>query len=310
MITSYLDPKLMFKKTLLLLFFNVFVYGQEQLLSPQAEISMITAGPGSALYEAFGHSTIRVKDVRLGIDMAYNYGIFDFDAPNFYLNFTKGKLLYKVLKYPFHYFVRSYHEEKRWVKEQVLNLSQEEKQLFFDFLEKNCLPENASYLYDPFFDNCATKLRDITQQVLEDKVEFYSDHLTEKLSIRTLMNREFHWNSWGSFGINFALGSQLDKVASPLEYMYLPDYVHKAFQNATITKNKITTPLVLEESQLLRYPEKQIKIQWYNPFFVFSLRLDGEILYVAMGRLYHSGQIISGPLVVRLQAKWCRSSSS
>ena len=55
--------------------------------------------------------------------------------------------------------------------------------------------------------------------------------------------------------------------------MYLPDYVHKAFQNATITKNKITTPLVLEESQLLRYPEKQIDIQWYNPFFVFSLLL-------------------------------------
>jgi membrane-associated HD superfamily phosphohydrolase len=55
--------------------------------------------------------------------------------------------------------------------------------------------------------------------------------------------------------------------------MYLPDYVYNAFQNASITENKTTIPLVLKESQLLRYPEKQIDIQWYNPFSVFSLLL-------------------------------------
>ena len=60
--------------------------------------------------------------------------------------------------------------------------------------------------------------------------------------------------------------------------MYLPDYVHNAFQNASITENKTTTPLVLKESQLLRYPEKQIDIQWYNPFSVFSLLLILTIL--------------------------------
>ena len=87
------------------------------------------------------------------------------------------------------------------------------------------------------------------------------------------MNQELPWNTWGNFGINLALGNTLDKVLIADNYMYLPDYVHKAFQKATITENKITTPLVLEESQLLRYPEKQIDIQWYNPFFVFSLLL-------------------------------------
>ncbi len=56
-------------------------------------------------------------------------------------------------------------------------------------------------------------------------------------------------------------------------YLYLPDYIHKAFEKTTITENKLTTPLVLKESELLRYPEKQIKIKWYNPFFVFSLLL-------------------------------------
>ena len=65
----------------------------------------------------------------------------------------------------------------------------------------------------------------------------------------------------------------LDKEIVAENYLYLPDYIHKAFEKTTITENKLTTPLVLKESELLRYPEKQIKIKWYNPFFVFSLLL-------------------------------------
>ena len=66
-------------------------------LSPSAEISIITCDPGQeALYAAFGHSAIRINDPVLGIDLAYNYGVFDFNQPNFYLNFTRGHLIYKL----------------------------------------------------------------------------------------------------------------------------------------------------------------------------------------------------------------------
>jgi hypothetical protein len=140
-------------------------------------------------------------------------------------------------------------------------------------LNENSLPENAEYLYDPYFNNCATKLRDIAKEIFGNKIQFPSSFSDKNFTLRQLMNQELPWNTWGSFGINLALGNTLDKEIIADNYMYLPDYVHKAFQNATITKNKITTPLVLEESQLLRYPEKQIKIKWYNPFFVFSLLL-------------------------------------
>ena len=67
--------------------------GQIQL-SKDASISIITLGPDkNELYAAFGHSAIRVADPANGIDWAYNYGVFDFDQPNFYLNFTRGFLL-------------------------------------------------------------------------------------------------------------------------------------------------------------------------------------------------------------------------
>ena len=248
-------------------------FSQKLVLSDQSEISIITAGPGDVLYEAFGHSAIRVKDATLNLDIIFNYGLFDFNQPNFYVNFVKGRLLYRLGKQSFKRFITSYDYQQRWVKDQVLNLSLVDRIKIFEYLNENSLPENAEYLYDPYFNNCATKLRDIAKEILGNKIQFPSSFSDENFTLRQLMNQELPWNTWGSFGINLALGNTLDKEIIADNYMYLPDYVHKAFQNATITKNKITTPLVLEESQLLRYPEKQIKIKWNNPFFVFSLLL-------------------------------------
>ena len=248
-------------------------FSQKLVLSDQSEISIITAGPGDVLYEAFGHSAIRVKDPTLNLDIIFNYGLFDFNQPNFYVNFVKGRLLYRLGKQSFRRFITSYDYQQRWVKDQVLNLSLVDRIKIFEYLNENSLPENAEYLYDPYFNNCATKLRDIAKEILGNKIQFPSSFSNENFTLRQLMNQELPWNTWGSFGINLALGNTLDKEIIADNYMYLPDYVHKGFQKATITENKITTPLVLEERQLLRYNEKQIKIQWYNPFFVFSLLL-------------------------------------
>ena len=69
------------------------IQSQSHELSVYSEISIITVGPGNVLFEAFGHSAIRVKDPVLRMDAVYNYGLFDFNQPNFYLNFIKGKLI-------------------------------------------------------------------------------------------------------------------------------------------------------------------------------------------------------------------------
>ena len=132
----------MIKKYIFLLFFLLIFksfQGQVQL-SVYSEISVVTAGPGTELYEAFGHSAIRIKDPMLQLDLIYNFGMFDFNQPNFYSNFVKGKLLYSLGRYPFEYFLTSYQQDKRWVKQQVLNLTQDEKQAFFTYLENNAFP--------------------------------------------------------------------------------------------------------------------------------------------------------------------------
>lgn len=261
------------KKYILLLFLFTFLksFNAQVNLSVYSEISIITAGPGTELYEAFGHSAIRIKDPVLRLDLIYNYGMFDFNAPNFYSNFTKGKLLYSLGRYKFEYFLASYKRDKRWVKQQVLNLTQQERQTFFMYLENNALPENATYFYDPYFNNCATKLRDITTTILGNKVVFSDKDIEQNLSFRQLMDREIPWNTWGSFGINLALGSKLDQKADFKQYMYLPDYVHSIFKNSTLFVNNQPEKLIKREDVLLDFKEQKQAISFWNPLLIFSL---------------------------------------
>ncbi|MBK7651078.1 MAG: DUF4105 domain-containing protein [Flammeovirgaceae bacterium] len=109
------------------------------------------------LYAAFGHSAIRVNDPELKFDAAYNYGVFDFNQPNFYLNFARGYLYYKLGVYSYVDFRDYYIEHNRFVHEQVLDLTAEQKQQVFDYLDWNSKPENQTYRYDYFYNNCATK---------------------------------------------------------------------------------------------------------------------------------------------------------
>ncbi|PQJ73301.1 lipoprotein N-acyltransferase Lnb domain-containing protein [Polaribacter butkevichii] len=240
-------------------------------LSKSADVSIVTAGPGEELYEAFGHSAIRIKDPVLNLDLIYNYGMFDFNQPNFYTNFAKGNMIYSLARYDFKYFIASYRRDSRWLKEQILNLNQQEKQAYFTFLENNALPQNSNYRYDPYFDNCATKLRDITKNVLGDKVFFNENAIEKGLTFRELTNHEIPWNSWGTFGLNLIAGTKLDEQATFEQYMYLPDYVYSSFKNATLFIKNQPRELVKQEVVLLSFKEKEAKTSIFNPFLIFSL---------------------------------------
>ena len=178
------------KKLILLSFialhtlFLTTVKAQKITLSETAVISVLTMGPGNALNDSFGHSAFRILDPNQHIDMVYNYGVYDFDTPHFYLKFTKGQLLYQLDRTSFNLFYRHYLEQNRWIKEQVLNLTTAEKQEVFNFLQNNYLPENRNYTYDFFFDNCATRIRDVLARVLKNKLVYNSQFETDTYTFR------------------------------------------------------------------------------------------------------------------------------
>ncbi len=218
-----------------------------QRLSPQAEISVITCGPFQGeLYSAFGHSAIRVYDPVLGINDAYNYGVFDFDQPNFYLNFARGYLYYKLGVYDYDAFRNYYIYHNRYVHEQRLNLSPEQKERVYQYLLRNTLPENETYRYDYFYNNCATKVRDVFVDVFGDSVVFDGSYIDTDYTIRDLTDIYLSRQPWGDLGIDICLGLPMDKTASPYEYMFLPDYIESGFDHAFIKNDSGLVKLVKE----------------------------------------------------------------
>jgi hypothetical protein len=253
---------------LLLLFFTLSGVGQWQL-SRQAEIRIVTCGPGQKeLYSAFGHSAVRVLDPVLGLDLIYNYGVFDFDQPNFYLNFAKGNLLYKLAVTDYRRFLYPYQRDGRYVREQILHLNQAQKQAYFNFLQWNALPENQTYRYDYFYDNCATRIRDGLQQVLGDTLRFDTNYVDASLSIRELCDLYLTQQPWGDLGIDICLGLPMDKKASAWEYMFLPDYLEQGLGSATLATSHGRKPLVASR-QVTFAEEAQDQTPIFRPVLVF-----------------------------------------
>ena len=246
-------------------------FSQSIQLSPQAEISIITVGDGKELYDTWGHSAIRVKDIPNEIDIVYNYGTFDFNTPNFYTKFARGKLLYDLGRDSFYRFLKYYMSQNRGVVEQVLDLTPTQKQQYFNFLENNAKPENKSYLYDFFFDNCATKLRDVTTEVLGDSVNYKDELLQNNVTFRDLIYQKLDAHPWGKFGIDIALGSVIDKKASPKQTTFLPVYAYRGFKNAVVVRDGKEVPLVKQTTILYKHQKEKTSSSMLTPVFLFSI---------------------------------------
>lgn len=239
-----------------------------QTLSPQAEISVLTLGPYQGeLYSAFGHSAIRVYDPEVGIDDAYNWGVFDFDQPNFYLNFARGYLYYKLGVYPYDRFRDYYIYYNRYVHEQKLNLTPAQKQKLYEYLVWNRQPDNQNYRYDYFDNNCATKVRDVLITVFADSVTFDGSYVQTNYSIRGLTDIYLKHQPWGDLGIDICLGLPMDKKATPFEYMFLPDYIESGFNHATLG----SAPLVKETVSVYESREEQPPSSLIHPVTCFSI---------------------------------------
>lgn len=231
-------------------------------LSPQAEISLITVSPGAELYSMYGHSAIRVADPLQNMDVVFNYGTFDFNTPNFYVKFVQGKLPYQLSAGYFSDLKYKSIEDNRSVYEQVLNLTPQEKQAVMNFLETNYLPENRSYLYDFFFDNCATRIRDVFGKNMPQTLQYTTNTPGQPLSFRQMVGIYQAPHPWVDLGVDLVMGLPSDRLATPLEYMFLPDYLMQGFKSAKV---KATVPDSLGANASIQPFEKKL-----NPIFKAS----------------------------------------
>lgn len=253
----------------LLLFFTLNLANAQIQLSNFAEVSVLTIGPGTSLNDAFGHSAIRIKDPMYKLDAVFDYGRYNFEAEGFYLNFAKGKLTYEIGWADYSVFINHYKNVEREVKAQTLNLNSSEKQALFQLLQKNIQPQNESYSYDFFYNNCATKIKDIFESICEDAIVYSEPTGFEPQTFRTLIRSKVDENSWGGFGIDLALGSVIDRIVSPEEHMFLPKNIHAFYEEAKFQNSQ--EPLVKKQEIISAIQKNSSSFFWTSPVFIFGL---------------------------------------
>jgi hypothetical protein len=236
------------------------------------EVSLLTADPGTELYSSFGHSAIRMREMGPdgGRDLVFNFGTFDFDTPNFYGKFATGKLNYMLSVVPYDRFIVEYDYYKRGLREQVLDLNEEQKDFLLQHLDAQYAPERRFYKYDFFFNNCATKIRDAFDIAMGEQL-VWSDSVAEEKTFRNLIDEFVLPLPWSDFGIDLALGAVIDRPVTELEKQFLPTYMEQAFANATIVENGVSRPLVKQSRVLLEYPKENTQQSLLNPSMVFWL---------------------------------------
>ena len=231
-------------------------------LTSTSKISLLTIGRADhEIYQNFGHTAIRIKDSILGWDLVYNYGTFNFGEPDFLMKFIRGKLLYYESIDNYRDFEQMYREENRWIREQDLNLTQEQKQLLFERLTINAREENKYYKYDFLFDNCSTRPRNIVLSLFKS-IEFKKD-VDDAASFRQLIDRNVK-NEWLDLGMDILIGIPTDKKAG-YGRTFLPDELMQLCDSATVDGK----PLVSGNNLILdTVPEYNAK-NWLTPGLVF-----------------------------------------
>lgn len=231
-------------------------------LTSSAKVSLLTVGRADhEIWQNFGHTAIRVKDSILGWDLVYNYGTFNFGAPDFMYNFIKGRLLYYESIDNFKDFEQAYREENRSINEQLLNLSQEQKQLIFERLTINAREEYKYYKYDFLYDNCSTRPRNVLFSLFK-KVEYAKDK-DDDASFRQLIDRNVP-NEWLDFGMDLLIGVPTDKKAG-YGRTFLPDELMQLCDSATVDGK----PLVISNELILDVIPEYTEKNYITPSLIF-----------------------------------------
>lgn len=257
-------------------------------ISEQTQIYLHTVDLGQDIAEKYGHTQIRVWDPVNRSDLTYTFGLYDFNAPNFVYNFVKGILVYRAGVFRTADAIAFYKRDGRAVWEDRLNLTYEQKLALVGQLRKSTKPENSSYRYQYFFNNCTTKPRDLINKALGNS--FYDETL-EKLSpftYRETVRMHQATTILSGLFLEIIMNSRLDRQMSKWQEMYLPKSLRQVMLETPVHvgsdrsrgKSKLLTPvreIVSSPTPTANYRRDYVAM-WL--WAILPLVLLGYFLYV------------------------------
>ena len=240
--------------------------------------SLITCYPGPEVYALCGHEAIRIRGIDekgLPVDSVWNYGVFDFNSPNFIYRFVKGETDYMVLGYPFQWFLPEYVGRGSRVVEQDLNLTPEETVRLRKLLQINSLPQNRVYRYNYVRDNCSTRIL-----AMADSAASADIVLPDSVTFRSFRDAMRHYHAgypWYQFGIDLALGSGIDVPISSKGETFIPMLLQQKAASSHFYDGRkfVRKTRILNEGTDARLAPTPF---WLSPLFVTLLILLASII--------------------------------
>lgn len=209
--------------------FTTPLTGELENWAEKTEISIIIMGPEKPLYSWFGHAAIVVWQPG-GHGVMYDYGVFDTQQKGFYWNFIRGRMLYNIWATDADWRLELEMEGGRSVVEYRLDLPPQAKYQIMEFLKRNALEENNTYLYHFYKDNCATRLRDIIDAATGGDFQRWAKTQPVEGTYRSWAERYLGHSFFTSWMLNYLQGPEVDQPISLWEQMFLPDRLGDAIQ--------------------------------------------------------------------------------
>ena len=184
---------------------------------------LVTVDVGNRLWDNFGHSALRMRDEASGADLLFNWGGFDASGGmvRFGMRFFLGNMDYRLFVTPTEQAYAQYRREGRTVWEDRINLNNVEKSRLYQRLIWNLEPENRSYAYDYFLDNCTTRLRDYLDEALEGRLSERFTGITET-TYRQDIRAHYQSQTAVAMLLDIGMNSSIDQPVGEWESLYLP----------------------------------------------------------------------------------------
>jgi len=204
------------------------------VFSDSLQISLLTCSAGPDAYERFGHTGIRIQDLKeTRLDLTFHYGVFSFNEPHFIYRFVKGETYYKLGALYTRDFIAEYRERGLGMTEQWLRFDSAQCQEIANLLLENYRPENRTYRYSYFFDNCSTRPFNLFNRGTDHSIR-YDTTWVKEITLRDQVQEKTHINNWLDFGIALAVSGRADRTACFTEQLFLPEYLSRALDHAEI----------------------------------------------------------------------------
>jgi hypothetical protein len=261
--------RILLLSSLLLSFCLPVVFSQPE---NDTSVYLLTCGPGTETYSIYGHSALRVVISANHSDNVYNWGVFDFNTSHFVWKFAKGRLDYMLDTESLKSFLQEYFSEQRYVYSQKVNLNAVETKILLSLIRENLKPENKSYRYDFFYDDCSTRIRDLFEKSVGSILLYPPAETGRVPTFREMVGKYQQPYPWYKFGVDLIMGSTADRKASFRDRMFLPIDMKDELSQAVINRSGKMISLLQNPVTVLDFNAPVIRQNFFtSPSFVFTL---------------------------------------